>query len=458
MRIKEKFKKTGDFWIPSVSEETVQGTLSISDGGNIELEITTGQLKDRNGKFNINLERIVGYLHGSLPSIPVTLDDCYYKILPTIGGNSKSLIRIKRAFIGVQYDQDEIPSFNTLTFSVEGINDWIETSGIKVEYPSEKGPAIISYEPQEDLSCNLHNNMQLLITWKPSSTYLINKEAGISENIYFKLVSKESCELDEFASVARKITEFLCFAMNETVSVDGMWATSDNLFKEIEGGKPIPISIDVYYQSWPYAKDEPKVNLYNMLFRFKEIQNDVERLINNWVKGYEYSAPAFRLYFLAKMGGQTYLEEKFLALIQGLESYHRRTSDEKEMDEVEFDELVKTLVENCPEEKRGWLEGKLMFANEIVLRKRIKRLIEPFKYLFDNKKKQKKLINRIVGMRNDLTHPSSNSEDIEVLWILCQKTEALFQLHFLQLIGFSQEDIRSISRNCVELRRKLQLW
>ena len=67
----------------------------------------------------------------------------YYKILPTIGGNSKPLIRINRAFIGVQYDQDDIPSFNTLTFSVEGIDDWVEISGIKVEYPSEKCPAII---------------------------------------------------------------------------------------------------------------------------------------------------------------------------------------------------------------------------------------------------------------------------------------------------------------------------
>ena len=143
MRMKEKFKRTGDFWIPSVSEETGHGTLSISDGGNIELEITTGQLKDRNGTFNINLERIVGYLRGSIPSIPVTLDDCYYKILPTTGGNSKPLIRIDRAFIGVQYDQDEIPSFNTLTFSVEGIGDWVEISGIKVEYPSEKCPAIM---------------------------------------------------------------------------------------------------------------------------------------------------------------------------------------------------------------------------------------------------------------------------------------------------------------------------
>ena len=157
-----------------------------------------------------------------------------------------------------------------------------------------------------------------------SPKHSINKEASISEKIYFKLVSQSARELDEFVSVARKITEFLCFAMNKTVSLDSMSATSEDLFKEIEGSKPDPISIDIYYQSWPYAKDEPKINLYNMLFGFKEIQNDIERKINNWIKSYEKYDSAFRLYFLAKIGTQTYLEEKFLTLVQGLEAYHRK--------------------------------------------------------------------------------------------------------------------------------------
>ncbi|MDE0018973.1 MAG: hypothetical protein OXU51_22525, partial [Candidatus Poribacteria bacterium] len=389
------------------------------------LEITTGQLKDRNGTFNINLERIVGYLHGSIPSIPVTLDDCYYKILPTIGGNSKPLIRINRAFIGVQYDQDETPSFNTLTFSIEGIDDWIQTSGIKVEYPSEKCPVIISYEPQEDVSLNLDNGMQLLIIWSPSSKHSFNKKAEITEKIYFKLVSQSAHELDEFVSVARKITEFLCFAMNETVSLDSISATSDDLFKEIEGGKPIPISIDVYYQSWPYAKDEPKVNLYNMLFRFKEIQNDVERTINNWLKGYEYSAPAFRLYFLAKIGTQTYLEEKCLTLVQGLEAYHRKMFNE----------------------------------NRMNLRNRIERIIEPFKDIIGTDEEQQELITGIMDTRNYLTHYNPSKELKAVkgvnLWPLGMKMELLFELHFLQLIGFSREKIDSIVDNCPGLKRKL---
>ena len=425
MRIKEEFKESGDFWLPSVPEKKVSGTLSISDGGRSELEVTTGWLKDSKGEFNFNLDRIVGYIQKdrTIPSIPVTLDDCYYKILPTMGGNSKSLIRINRAFIGVQYDQDEIPSFNTLTFSVEGIDDWVDTSGIKVEYPSEKCPAIISYEAPEDITLNLHDNMQLLITWRSFLKHSINKEASISEKIYFKLVSQSARELDEFVSVARKITEFLCFAMNETVSLYSMSATSDDLFKEIGNGKPIPISIDVYYRSWPYAKDEPEVNLYNMLFRFKEIQNDAERIINNWLKGYEYSAPAFRLYFLAKMGEQTYLEEKFLTLVQGLEAYHQR------------------------------------ICRDMYLRDRIMNIIEPFKDIIGTDENRQKLINSIMDTRNYLTHHTPSKELKAAkgvnLWPLCMKMELLLELHILQLMGFSREKIDSIVDNCPGLKRKL---
>ena len=424
MRIKEEFKGTGNFWIPAAPEETVHGILSISDGGNIELEVTTGQLKDKDGIFNVTLERIVGYIqkNGSIPSIPVTLDDCYYKILPTLGGNSKSLIRMSRAFIGVQYDQDEIPSFNTLTFSVEGINDWIDTSGIRVESASEKSRQLYHTSHKKILHSIFTTDMQLLIIWRPSLKYSINKEAGIIEKIYFKLISRSARELDDCVSVARKITEFLCFAMNETVCLESMCAISDDLTQEIADSKTEPVPINIYSPSWPYSKDVPQINLYNMLFKFKEIQNDAERIINNWIKSYEQYDSAFRLYFLAKMGEQTYLEEKFLALIQGLEAYHQRTS------------------------------------NSMSLRNRLKKIIESFKDIIGVDEDPQELIDSIRDTRNGLTHHNPSQEPKVAkgvnLWYLCLKMELLLELHILQLMGFSREKIDSIVDNSPELKRK----
>ena len=39
MRIKEEIKRNGAFWLPFSPERQISGTLSISDGGNIKLEL-----------------------------------------------------------------------------------------------------------------------------------------------------------------------------------------------------------------------------------------------------------------------------------------------------------------------------------------------------------------------------------------------------------------------------------
>ena len=71
---------------------------------------------------------------------------------------------------------------------------------------------------------------------------------------------------------AQQITYFLCFAMNQTVSLYNMSATSGNLRQDIGDDKTRAISMDIYRPTWPYSKDEPKIDQYGMLFGFEKIQ------------------------------------------------------------------------------------------------------------------------------------------------------------------------------------------
>ena len=150
-----------------------------------------------------------------------------------------------------------------------------------------------------------------------------------------------------------------------------------------------------------------------------------------------------------------------MALVQGLEAYHRRTSDEKRIDEAEFDELVENLVNQCPEEHREWLSGELRYGNEVSLRKRLRSIINPFKDVIGNRAKRNNLIDRIVNTRNYLTHYDlsleSEAAEGQDLWNLCVNMELLFQLHFLQLIGFNREQIDSLLADSIPLRQRSQL-
>ena len=458
MRIKEEIKRLGYFWLPSKPREAVPGILSISDGGNIELEVVH-RLGGRSTSFGDDVKRIVGQIEEEKF---VTLDHCDYKNGGGSGGILTQSFNVKRAFTGVTYKEDESPCFNALTFSVEGAEKWVAQT-VEVNHQFEQYAVTISYGPLVETPLDLDNGMQLSIepyvkfdgqfqmTEEFEESQRTN-EFGISSGTNFKLVSQVARELDEFISVAQKITAFLCFATNEIVCVDSMSATADNLHRDIEVGTTRMDPENIYYSSWPYSKNESQVDSRSMLFGFKEMLNDAKKIINRWIEIYEQIEPALDLYFLAKMGAQPSPKAKFLALAQSLEASHRRTFDENKVDEVEFEELVKNLINQCPPEHRNWLENKLSDDNEMNLRKRLGSIIKPFKEVIGSRTKRDSLIHKIVVLRNYLTHydPSWESEipKDEDLPLLCLKMELLFQLYILQLIDFSPEQIDSIVANC----------
>lgn len=462
MRIKEEFKKSGYFWLPSAPERKIPGTLYISDGGNIELEVI--ELFDTSVYAmhnDDNLERIVGIIE---EDGYVTLDNCFYKQknLSFGGVAKKSLVCVKKAFIGVAYDENERVSLNTCIFSVEGIDEWVGISGIQVDqgYETEFVTAIIKYLPPEDILLNLNNGMQLSITFSWTIPgYPVTKEAKITQKTYFKLMSSAARELDEFISVLHRMTTFMCFAIDQAVCLDNITAMSNDILMNVGNNNSKPAPIRIYYKSIPYSDHNQKLDLHRMLFRYMQIKNDAEKIINNWIDAYDEIDPALSLYFSTKTGAQKYLDGKFLALAQGLETYHRRTSNEKLMEEEKFKELVKEIISKCPEENKEWLEGRLKHGNEINLRKRIKSIIEPFKDVVGTKNERSKIISRIVDTRNYLTHYDeslrSQAADSKDLLFLCDKMEAFFQLHFLQVLGFTQDEIKSVLDNSYPLKEKL---
>jgi hypothetical protein len=163
----------------------------------------------------------------------------------------------------------------------------------------------------------------------------------------------------------------------------------------------------------PFDEKEPKADWHRMLFEYGQISSDASRIINNWISAYETIDPALNLYFSVRTGTHKYLESKFLALAQGLETLHRRTSTEKMMDQDQFQELSEEIISHCPEEHKLWLSGRLMHGNEINLGRRLKGIVEPFKQYVGDREERTKLIRAIVDTRNYLTHyDESNAENV----------------------------------------------
>lgn len=478
MRIEREIKRLGYFWAPDNPSEKLPGTISISDGGVIELEIVT-PFVDKREELG-NLKRIVGEIHDEGY---VTLDDCSMKFSDFtesvqrdgIVQSTRCVIQANIAFIGIAYVQGEIPVFDGLTFSVEGIDEWVGISGIEINRGNMLNPTIVSCKEPRAIKLNLDQGMKLYIEFqlsfppidrrrnrrdKTADDIAFQKETKITQKTYFRLISEHPLELDAFTSVMDKIVGLLRFALGAIVRVDTVWATSedsrDNLGSEMQSRR----LIQTYYPSQPSCRDMRGVHQSTMLFGFEEMKDDAEDKINKWIQAYDKIAPTFNLFFFAQLGSQINLEAKFLAMIQGLEVFHRRTSDKTRMPDTEFRALLDSFVKFCPEGKRTWLQEKLQYGNELSLRSRLKSIVEPFKEFFGDKKTLVELINSVVNTRHYLTHYDLSLESKaatgEKLEVLCLELESLFQLHLLDLMGFSREVGVSLVENYRPNRRRLK--
>lgn len=439
MRIKKKIESPGLFWLPTEPEQKKPGTLSIADGGVIELKVRGTLRPSRRRKLGKE-ERIVGKIEWEGD---VILDDCHCTEWKSSHGVEESLFRVNMAFTGIETKPS---SCDSLTFTVEGIDEWVGVSGINGNTEVAEDIKTISYQKPGDITISLENGMCLSIVFNCTSPfdyltfsendnldaeeYFIT-EATISQKSHFKLVSQEACRLVDLISVAEKIKSLMCVGIGHIVSFDTVRAISDNRHANL------------YFRSEPHTKDEPFIDWSLMVFRWKEMGTDVEKVINTWIRDYEKFSPAMNLFFLAQTGSHVNAESKFVSLIQGIEAFHRRSSDEKQMHENEFKDLVDSLIKACPDDKQSWLKDRLNYGNELSLRQRMNRIIQPYRQIIGSKRARKDLIDVIVNTRNYLTHYDSDLEsktaEGEDLEDLCHRIELLFQLELLQLIGFGTE-------------------
>jgi len=276
MRIEEEYKKTGYFWLPEEEENKIPGILSIDDGGKIELEIVghfDEGLKPLSGDGN--LSRIIGHVE---KDGLVTLDDCFYtKKNFSFGAISKSKVVVNKVLSGAAWDKDEKVVFNTFSFSVDCLDEWVGISGIDVDNDWDRRTATIRYNPPEKIRMDLENGMTLEICFSYTLPGFPNlTEAKITQRAYFRLESEKPRDLNDFTSTAFKITNLMCFAMDEVVSLKNVSATSSEILRDGSDDKKYPVPISIYYQSIPFSEKIPKKTWHEMLFNFGAIKTNAQ--------------------------------------------------------------------------------------------------------------------------------------------------------------------------------------
>lgn len=450
MKIKQPMKMLGEFWLAGIENLKLAGVLSVANNGDISLEVL-GEFHDT--KF-LNVSNDFFDIYGKVDGFSmVKLFDCFYtNVRYSSCYPTSTKIIANYAFLSEELVDIRDAEFYSIRFKIDGVNSFF-SSNVNSNFTQDSGFSITYNQPQ-NLNFSISDDFDFEILYQVSinKTFHIGHNA-IDEDVSIRLTSKNNLKkFDEFINETYKITNFFSFIMQTPLSIEEVYCS---LYENNEDSLNLEKTRIIYHSSNFFDNFDNK-DIKTPLFLFYQVRNKFESYLPKWIDLYNTIEPTLNLFFSIMYGKHIHYESRFLSLAQALESLHRRTSNEKLLDEEEFSLLVSELKRVCPEKYSQWLEPKFFHGNEISFRKRIQRTIEPFEDIIILRKQKNKLINLILDTRNYLTHYDESLKNKRAnskqLIDVTQKVYLIIIVNILHLIGLSVEEINVIVESNWELK------
>jgi hypothetical protein len=143
------------------------------------------------------------------------------------------------------------------------------------------------------------------------------------------------------------------------------------------GGEKIREPIEIVYR---YATAQVAETESFMLFNYSEIANRLDDVLGNWLAKANMLEPVLFGYFGPLYHPEMYLEQKFLAYAQAIESYHRRVFDGPGIPPEIYSKIIPEIMAIAPKEHNDWFDSKLGY-NEPSLRQRLKALLKKIDWI-----------------------------------------------------------------------------
>lgn len=441
MYVATTIAKNGFFFTPQSPEKRYPGTLTISDGGRIELEITADE-----PAFTSYDEMMIGRLIGQVEGGYVTLEGCEYRTmnLSFAGMTGKSLITARLVFVGLGLP--ESAKFTSLRFCVDGLNEWLGRSAFEVGIGQSFEDWTVTMKRPEPVQCTLPDDTMLEIDIEVKLPGAIKYPTlELYQQAFIQITPAEPQPFEFYQKLSHRITRFFSFAIGRPVAIHSLKAKIDD--PEISD---VHKWLELYFQSLNNSAKQ-SLSSRDMLLGYSSIALRFGDLLSTWLNEYENLMPALHHYFSVQDESLAYLDTKFIAMAQALEAFHRRTSGSGRWPKDEYKAKVAAIIEGCPEEDRQWLQQKLNFGNEITLAERLHQLIDRFAGVFGGETPIDLIVRDTVRTRNYHAHydPQGAAKALKggALISLTFRLRVLFALCLLIRLGLTEEEAIDLARS-----------
>ncbi|WP_420629515.1 HEPN domain-containing protein [Candidatus Leptofilum sp.] len=413
----DNFEFIGKWWLSEFPEDVVAGRISYSAHDSILLELI-GRFDQIDSDNPIDPTIMLGI---STEGHLFTLIDCMlvgsrrgYPGFETQHFESRYLM------VGHHFNTKSDLQFSSFAVSYEHLEEWYGERLYKTDLLNTEGffsGYNVKFERPKPVDIPLPSRKGVLnISFAFNNAEERNRSFTIKNQAFLVVRPFASQELDWFNRFFFDIERFLIFTFTSVT-----FPRRIEVYIDIGGENRKRIDIFRIYEK----RKSKDIYRWEMLLAYPQLATDFPAILNRWLINIEEARPAYDLFFSYLYKPDNYLEFKFLALAQALESYHRSIKGK-----------------NYSRRKKVSLRERLedLFSD---LETSLQDLVSP---------DYATLISEIIATRNYFTHydekGKKKSLSYQEMIVACKRMQVFLTILFLRQLEIdSQIIIERVSKN-----------
>jgi len=427
---------SGKWWLPENPDVKIYGTLTHDRTGSI-LRLVGGF--DAESEIGDSYKIILGLASDDKR---ITLRRCvltsFIRRMPEKRIMESELF-VNILCIGYHFPREEDIKFRSLSIKFSQLEEWIGKRWFR--FSSEEGEEdslmkniLTSTMPKSRELVALHG-FRISIGYSLAEKGNGWRTSGFEASAMICVDVEDESKMDAMLSIAYHMRNFLSLAIGSRVSI-----------LSIEGQTKDHEHVQVPHYEEPLGD---RVPFPFMLFHFTDISKEPEFYLRNWFNLIEKIEPTYDLFFGTISNPYLYPTHEFLSLMQAIESFQSRATDNHTLPKALFDELLSQILNvicKIERENRQHFVDKARTMNRKSLRTKMKELFGRYGGILGFIDDERKFIGKVVDSRNYYTHYDENLEKraarIRDLPLLSHKVRLILIAVLLKEIDFNDEFIK----------------
>jgi hypothetical protein len=455
------FECPGIWWLPGKSPDAgTAGILRFTPEAGLILDLI-GTLSPSTSIFTSSprYEIIHGFAKGLPLGSVVTLVDAFRSTISMASpGLSTETLRANRAYVGEHLATHEQFQMSGAEIHLSHLSNWVAYSGLdcRLSRIDDTTTWNIEYRSPDSISADI-NGTRILVDFGANLTRA-SREITIREQVSLRVAANGEMAADtinsEFVHPLQNLLSFATDRPNAITTYRFFRATTP---EHADWSEPVYL---IYKPVYVDRTTVEPVYEHEMLFSFRDVPMSFEQLLTRWFELYSDIRPSFDVYFSYVYGSTTYVEPKFLSILQAIRLYTEARFRVSQKLVTEKTLKLKAELLPLPPGARSLIESHLRPHEDEVLRGGLHELIAPLQDAMASSlgSSTDVFVDEVVSLWDQITHrrgghAGRGGSGAAIHW-KTQRLSYLFKAAILREIGF---DIPKITELFERNRRFVHL-